>query len=149
MDKVIANLPPSFKSLPGYLSHHFAHAQHPYSLTSFPQYYKNAPDPLHTVFPLFWVSMTTSYILGLVTGNVSQIGEQTWTLKPTTHEQAIHRRSRSMCIWIDRQWTFLPIAYATHFVLYPFLNIYGEEFKHNLPRLGLMYGLAVGRVWIP
>lgn len=44
---------------------------------------------------------------------------------------------------LDRQWTFLPIAYSLHFVLYPLFNINGEAFLHNLPRLCLMWGLMV------
>jgi hypothetical protein len=43
----------------------------------------------------------------------------------------------------DRQWTFLPLAYSLHFVLYPLFNVNGAPFIHNLPRLVLMYTLMV------
>ncbi|KAG7562956.1 hypothetical protein FFLO_01646 [Filobasidium floriforme] len=117
MDKLdlVSYIPAAFRSFPAYLQQHIHHARNPWS---FFEYYQNAPDSIHTIMPLFWTSLTLTYVLGLVTGNVSQI---------------------------DRQWTFLPIAYSLHFVLYPLFNNNGEAFLHNLPRLCLMWSLMV--VW--
>ena len=80
-----------------------------------------------------------TYFLGLVTGNVSQIGESyQFVLNDMVADDVTEHLT-------DRQWTFLPIAYSLHFVLYPlFNNINGDEFTHNLPRLCLMWGLMVG-----
>jgi hypothetical protein len=72
MEKLIQYIPRSLQTLPTYLDHHIHHARNPWS---FIEYYQNAPDSIHTIMPLFWTSITLTYFLGLVTGNVSQIGE--------------------------------------------------------------------------
>jgi hypothetical protein len=72
MDKLANYIPTGLVTFPAYLDHHIHHARNPWS---FIEYYRNAPDSVHTIMPLFWTSMTLTYILGLLTGNVSQIGE--------------------------------------------------------------------------
>lgn len=72
MDKLTPFIPAAFRSFPPYLTHHIQHAHNPWS---FLEYYRNAPDSVHTIMPMFFTSMTLTYILGLATGNVSQIGE--------------------------------------------------------------------------
>jgi hypothetical protein len=74
MDKLdlVSYIPAAFRSFRAYLQHHIHHARNPWS---FFEYYQNAPDSIHTIMPLFWTSITLTYVLGLVTGNVSQIGQ--------------------------------------------------------------------------
>ena len=148
MDKLVNYVPASFQSFPAYLEHHIHHARNPWS---FVEYYQNAPDSIHTIMPLFWTSMTLTYVLGLITGNVSQIGEFRSQDVSGGDEISIltsflYVSSSTPLISsdrTDRQWTFLPIAYSLHFVLYPLFNTHGDVFMHNLPRLFLMWGLMV------
>jgi len=135
MEKLVQYIPRSLQTFPTYLDHHIHHARNPWS---FIEYYQNAPDSIHTIMPLFWTSITLTYFLGLVTGNVSQIGESN---RSSRFEPSL---MTSLNCSSDRQWTFLPIAYSLHFVLYPlFNNINGDELMHNLPRLCLMWSLMV------
>ncbi len=67
MALLVPYLPAPYRSLPQAIAYH--------SSSSIGQFYTTVKDPAHTVAPLFLTSMVGAYVAGVVTGNVSQVGE--------------------------------------------------------------------------
>ncbi|GHJ89330.1 hypothetical protein NliqN6_5732 [Naganishia liquefaciens] len=75
---------------------------------SYAYFYRTASDPIHTVLPLLGTVIIATYVMSVLTRNVSQV---------------------------DRMWTTFPVIYSLHFALFPLLNEHGSAFVHNLPRV--------------
>ncbi len=138
----INHLPGPLQSLPYALSLHAT--SRPSSATvpfSYTEFYKHAPDPAHTIVPLFLGSMVGAYVIGVVTQNVSQIGG--WP-EVRLNERRTRGADAPRHDATDRLWTLLPTLYTAHFALYPLWNANGAAYQHNVPRLFLMLALQVG-----
>jgi hypothetical protein len=112
-------LPHPLQTAPQAIALHFLNPRNnvPWYKT-YAHFYTTASDPIHTVLPLLGTAIIASYVMSVLTRNVSQV---------------------------DRMWTTFPVIYSLHFALFPLLNENGAAFRHNLGRVWLMVAVQVSR----
>lgn len=110
-------LPHPLQTAPQAIALHFLNPRNNVAwYKGYSHFYKTASDPIHTVLPLLGTVVIASYVMSVLTRNVSQV---------------------------DRMWTTFPVIYSLHFALFPLLNENGAAFAHNLPRVWLMVAMQV------